>query len=77
MSRFTGRETTDIVYNDASGILTALLIRKGQLSSSHWAGKRPRYYIEVKSTLNSCDTPFFVSDGQADRVSTDLDYPRN
>jgi hypothetical protein len=74
LSSFIGQETSDIVYDDASGVLTALLIKKGHLSKAHWAGKMPRYYIEVKSTLNYCATPFFVSDGQAARVSTNLDH---
>ena len=57
------------MYDDVSGVLTALLISKGHLSSSQWAGQMPRYYIEIKSTLNSCETPFYVSPGQAERVS--------
>ena len=69
---FAGRETSDIVYDDASGILTELLITKGHLSNTHWAGKTPRYYIEVKSTLDRCETPFYVSDDQAERVSGQL-----
>ena len=66
---FTGRETSDIVYDDTSGALTALLIARSHLQAPQWAGVTPRYYIEVKSTTDGCDVPFFVSQGQAERVS--------
>ncbi len=69
LAPFVGNETSDIVYDDASGVLTALLIHKEHLSNGLWEGKTPRYYIEVKSTLSRCETPFYVSQGQAERVS--------
>ena len=67
MANWVGRETSDIVYDDASGALTDLLIAKAYLSED-WTQETPRYYIEVKSTLDRCETPFIVSHGQAERV---------
>lgn len=64
-----GTETSDIVYDDVSGVFTTLLIEKGYLSGTNWEGKTPKYYIEVKSTTDQCSTPFFISDSQLDRVS--------
>ncbi|RYO85251.1 hypothetical protein DL766_000105 [Monosporascus sp. MC13-8B] len=61
---FQEKETSDIVYHDASGALTTLLIQKGYLSGNRWTGKTPRYYIEVKSTTDLCATPFFISGNQ-------------
>ncbi len=69
LAPFGGSETSDIVYHDVHGVLTTLLILKGQLSRSLWEDKTPKYYIEVKSTLSRCETPFYVSQGQAERVS--------
>lgn len=68
LTSWTGRETSDIVYDDDCGDLTELLVAKGHLSQA-WKHKTPRYYIEVKSTLDRCETPFYVSHGQAERVS--------
>ncbi len=69
LTPFIGSELSDIFYDDASGTLTTLLIHKGHLSKGLWEHKKPRYFIEVKSTLNRCETPFYVSQGQAERVS--------
>lgn len=55
------------MYDDASGDLTELLMTKGHLLSE-WVHKTPRYYIEVKSTMDQCEMPFYVSHGQAERV---------
>lgn len=68
LSRWSGRETSDIVYDDVSGMFTALLIEKGYLNGDCWRDKTPRYYIEVKSTTEQCATPFFMSSGQYERV---------
>ncbi|OXV09681.1 hypothetical protein Egran_02556, partial [Elaphomyces granulatus] len=63
MDPWNGRETTDIRYDDHDGILTSLFIEKEYLSSV-WAGRRPKYFIEVKSTTGPCHTPFFMSKNQ-------------
>ena len=46
---FTASEyiASDIVYDDASGVLAALLILEGHLSNGLWEGKTRRCYIEV------------------------------
>lgn len=70
-----GTETSDIVYDDVSGVFTTLLIEKRYLSGTNWEGKTPKYYIEVKSTTDQCSTPFFVSDGQLDRMQRTSNGP--
>ncbi|KAK1761584.1 hypothetical protein QBC47DRAFT_409582 [Echria macrotheca] len=55
-----GAELSDLQYTDRSGIFTDLLVRTGHLSDN-WAGKRPSYYLEVKSTPRTCDEPFYMS----------------
>lgn len=72
LTSWFGQETSDIVYNDMAGVLTELLINEGHLSRGQWAGKTPKYYIEVKATPDRCETPFYVSDGQAERVSANF-----
>ena len=66
---WTGRETADIVYEDQSSKLTALLIAYGYLPFLHWLNKTPTYYLEVKTTTGPCDTRFFMSKAQVRRVS--------
>lgn len=34
-----------------------------------YAGRRPRYYFEVKTTTLECETRFFMSKAQVKRVS--------
>ncbi|EPE09773.1 ino80 chromatin remodeling complex protein [Ophiostoma piceae UAMH 11346] len=69
MAAWSGRETADITYEDVDGALTALLIEKGYLSSEVWSDARPRYYIEVKTTVNAAvETPFFMSNNQYTRM---------
>ncbi|KAB8212048.1 hypothetical protein BDV34DRAFT_219262 [Aspergillus parasiticus] len=65
-----GRETTDLAYNDSEGVLTSFLIAKNYLSSGRWAGKRPHYYLEVKSTTSTYETPFYISKYQYKRMQT-------
>ncbi|KAL4958989.1 uncharacterized protein BDV14DRAFT_22393 [Aspergillus stella-maris] len=62
-----GRETADITYSDTEGVLTSLLMEKGYLDN-RYAGGIPRYYIEVKSTTSSWDTPFYMSNAQYERM---------
>jgi hypothetical protein len=69
MEPWTGRETSDIVYTDDEGVLTDLLIDEGHLAREIWAGKKPKYFIEVKTTTASFDTPLYVSKAQYQRVS--------
>jgi hypothetical protein len=73
-----GREAADITYADSEGVFTALLIATGFLDDS-WTGAKPNYFLEVKSTTSQCETPFYVSKAQYDRVrssqSWTLFYP--
>ena len=69
MDAWNGKETTDIVYDDRDGVLTSLFIDKEYLSSEVWAERRPKYFIEVKSTTRSCETPFFMSKNQYQTVN--------
>ncbi|KJK63796.1 hypothetical protein P875_00064712 [Aspergillus parasiticus SU-1] len=65
-----GRETADLVYTDSEGTLTSFLVAKDYLSSDRWAGKCPRFYLEVKSTTSTCETPFYMSKYQYERMQT-------
>lgn len=69
LEAWPGSETSDIVYDDTDGVFTRLMISLGYLNSNHWAGKTPRYYIEVKCTTGDCKTPYIVSQNQLDLVS--------
>lgn len=69
MEPWNGRETADITYTDSGGVFTSLLIDKGYLRSEIWAGRRPKYYLEVKSTTSTWETPFYMSKFQYERVS--------
>ena len=59
----------DFDYLDALGTLTQFLIHKGYLRRSLWDSKRPRYYIEIKTTMSSnWQEPFYMSKGQERHV---------
>ncbi|KAF9762845.1 hypothetical protein IL306_003313 [Fusarium sp. DS 682] len=64
----SGRETSDLIYDDVEGVLTKLLIDNGYLSKEEWENERPRYLLEVKSTTGPCHAPFFVSKRQYQRI---------
>ncbi|KAF4212811.1 hypothetical protein CNMCM5878_000675 [Aspergillus fumigatiaffinis] len=66
---WNGRETADITYSDTEGTLTALLIDKGYLDAT-WTGARPHYFLEIKTTTSSWDTPFYMSRYQYERMQT-------
>ncbi|KAI1633135.1 hypothetical protein F4809DRAFT_624584 [Biscogniauxia mediterranea] len=68
MEPWSGQETSDITYRDGDGALTDVLVEKGYLARDAWAGKRPDYFIEVKTTTAACDTPFFMSKAQYQRM---------
>ncbi|OCL02139.1 hypothetical protein AOQ84DRAFT_424260 [Glonium stellatum] len=68
MVPWNGREKADITYNDRDGVLTSLPIDKGYLRPDICPGIRPKYFIEVKSTTGPCDTPFFMSKYQYQRM---------
>ncbi|KAK8009461.1 hypothetical protein PG991_012012 [Apiospora marii] len=68
MPPWLGRETSDLVYRDTEGALTDCLIDRGFLDQQEWAGKRPQYFLEVKTTTSNCDTPFYMSKAQYRRM---------
>ncbi|KAL7624644.1 hypothetical protein AAE478_006214 [Parahypoxylon ruwenzoriense] len=68
MEPWRGQETSDITYCDYDSTLTDVLIDKDYLARDVWGGKRPNYFIEVKTTTMSCDAPFFMSKAQYRRM---------
>ncbi|RWA07221.1 hypothetical protein EKO27_g7884 [Xylaria grammica] len=68
MKPWRDRETSDITYQDCEGLLTSLLVDKGYLPRDVWEGKRPYYFIEVKTTTLDCDAPFYMSKAQYQRM---------
>lgn len=72
MEPWNGAETADITYDDTRGEFTKFLINNRYLLSSVWSSARPKYYLEVKTTTKGCNTPFFMSKSQYQRVSYSL-----
>ncbi|KAI1118839.1 hypothetical protein F5Y14DRAFT_397902 [Nemania sp. NC0429] len=68
MDEWRGRETSDITYLDVQRKLTTEFIEKGYLARDVWEGKHPDYLIEVKTTTGPCETPFYVSKAQYQRI---------
>ncbi|KAK4077822.1 uncharacterized protein Triagg1_3516 [Trichoderma aggressivum f. europaeum] len=64
MQPWHGLETSDLVYHDNTGTFTKLLIDECYFDASIWKDRRPTYHFEVKTTVSSCDTRFFVSKKQ-------------
>lgn len=64
-----GRETADIIYDDTEGAFTSLLIDHGYLEADEWEDRRPRYFIEIKTTTGPLCAPFYMSKRQFERVS--------
>ncbi|KAK2748571.1 hypothetical protein FQN57_000706 [Myotisia sp. PD_48] len=64
MAPWSGDETADFVYDDTSFFLTKLLVHKGRLPQSILETDCPQYYMEVKSTLKSNETRFYMSKNQ-------------
>ncbi|QYS99675.1 hypothetical protein H0G86_006795 [Trichoderma simmonsii] len=64
MQPWHGLETSDLVYHDSMGTFTKLLIDECYFDDSIWKDRRPTYHFEVKTTVSSCDTRFFVSKKQ-------------
>ncbi|KAH7361082.1 hypothetical protein BKA65DRAFT_494597 [Rhexocercosporidium sp. MPI-PUGE-AT-0058] len=69
---WTGRETSDITYNDTEGKLVQKLIECGYLESA-WSNVRGNFFIEVKTTTGPCQQPFFMSDRQYHRMQNSSD----
>lgn len=73
MEPWNGAETAHIVYEDQSPHygLTTLLFNNGHLPGEVLSpGATLKYFLEVKTTTKECDSRFFVSRAQFQRVST-------
>ncbi|EXF75687.1 hypothetical protein CFIO01_04620 [Colletotrichum fioriniae PJ7] len=70
MSPWSGRETSDIVYQDTSNRLTALFIDKNYLREQPRGSTAGglKYFIEVKTSTAACETPFYMSKAQYQRM---------
>lgn len=69
MTSYDGSETADIIYDDVDGVLTSHLAGLGYLDQDIWRDETPKYLLEVKTTTQECDTRFFMSKSQVQRVS--------
>ncbi len=69
-TRFTGREGdySDFTYHDTDGSLTRYFAQEGFQEAQEWLSSPPTYHIEVKSTTEDCNEPFFVSNNQMQMV---------
>ncbi|KAF1811006.1 hypothetical protein P152DRAFT_475063 [Eremomyces bilateralis CBS 781.70] len=54
----------NIVYEDHKSKFTGLLVANGYLRSDLWAGKQPKYHIEVKASTCRLTTPLYVGRNQ-------------
>jgi hypothetical protein len=63
------REQADIIFDDKDGDFTQYMIDMQYLDEARFKGAKPKYFIEVKSTLKGCKTKLYMSKGQYDRVS--------
>ncbi|KAI0402755.1 hypothetical protein F4802DRAFT_599716 [Xylaria palmicola] len=75
LEAWNGLETSDIVYTDTAGVLTAALIKHDYLDHAKWNGRCPKYYIEVKTTTEQCDNKFFMNNeqrGMMDKIVENL-----
>lgn len=61
MRPWTEGETSDLVYKDNDSSLTRFLIVGGYLEAGIWAGAKPEYYIEVKTTTGEWNNQFFMN----------------
>ena len=77
VERWTGRETSDLVYDDVD---CKLLSDLGRLSIGdqvedqvpewlHDSTEPLEWFFEVKTTIEQCSRPFFMSQAQYSRVS--------
>lgn len=55
---------TDFTFNDASHNLTKWLVEQQVEGAKQWLLKRPTYHIEVKSTADTANQPFHMSNSQ-------------
>jgi hypothetical protein len=59
----------DFTYQDTSGKLTELLTTNGFIHDVEaWSESPPIYHLEVKSTPEPCNEPFYMSNNQVEMV---------
>ena len=59
----------DFTYHDSNGKLTELLTTLGFIrDTENWSQRPPIYHLEVKSTSEPCNEPFFMSNNQMEKV---------
>jgi Ino eighty subunit 1 len=75
MQPWEGVERADIMYMDQNSALTNLLIDKGYLTPDSSSSAGLQYYIEVKTTMGACVTPFYMSNRQFKMVRVSFQTP--
>ncbi|KAL8829788.1 MAG: hypothetical protein Q9191_001815 [Dirinaria sp. TL-2023a] len=68
MTSYEGTEKADIIYDDVDGKFTDYLIRHDKLDQDIWIDQKPRYFLEVKTTMQKCETRFLMSKAQVQRM---------
>lgn len=68
MAAWIGRETADFTYVDIGSRLSLILISKGYDIPLSPVGGTLKFYLEVKTTTDDCNTRFFMSKAQYRRV---------
>ncbi|CEJ93514.1 hypothetical protein VHEMI09096 [[Torrubiella] hemipterigena] len=63
-----GPEPSDIVCKDDSGVFTNMLVEHGYMEASVLDEPPIQYYIEVKTTTTKCNTAFYMSNSQYNKV---------
>jgi hypothetical protein len=64
------KDYADFTYVDFGWDLTTLLSQMGFKMTDAWprSEKAPTYHLEVKSTTEKCDEPFYISNNQVEKV---------
>lgn len=64
------KDYADFTYVDSGWALTTLLSQMGFKMTDAWpqSEKAPTYHLEVKSTTEKCDEPFYMSNNQVEKV---------
>ena len=61
-------DDVDMIYQDNHGEFTKKLVQQGHLDKIWSQAKRPKYWLEVKTTTWECGARFFLTDVQHKRV---------
>jgi hypothetical protein len=68
------RDYADFTYTDSEWALTKLLPEMGFKMADAWSrsATAPTYHLEVKSTTERCEEPFYMSNNQVEKVCSSL-----